>query len=142
MKPVLPIVAALLLLWSTVQARAQSESAALEMAEAFANCAGLFDSISEHIKDAEPEVSAYYREVGNGAWVATAMSALSETDGERAMELATNMRESRQVYWTAMMRVDGAEGPHVREALSFCASINDIQVELVKEYRRLTYGLE
>lgn len=121
---------------------APSDDVAEQMIEAFSNCAGLFDTISDHIEDTEPEAAAYYREVGNGAWAATVMSALSETDGESAMELANNLRGSRQVYWAAMIRVDGIQSQRVVNALEFCASINNVQVELVKEFRRLIYGLE
>ncbi|NQV80920.1 MAG: hypothetical protein HQ495_10230 [Alphaproteobacteria bacterium] len=128
----------------TTETRAQNKSdadKAFEVASEFAQCAALFDALSEFMKRAgQPDAAQTFGDTGNGAQIASIMVASNITSWDQATQMAENIRASTGPYWKTLVINEGVQGDEVQQRMAVCAALNPLQVELVQEARKRAYG--
>ena len=148
MRYVLAFVA--LLLASPVHAQANGrdpvpqelKESAYKISTEMAVCSGFYDALGILLKDEDPVQAKWFREMGNGAYTASAMAASGAIEAKLAWEFARGKRETERTFWILHIRNMEKGDRKFSERERFCIDLNPIQVLLVDEARKQAYGFK
>ncbi len=133
-------VAALLATTLLCAGNAQSKSADtdFEMAEAFAKCTALYDSVGDYAeKNKEVDLAENYHGLARGAKI-TSMFFSADHAGTKTHEFTDNIIETNRPIFNASLTHEGVSG--IKKDLEECTKLNPIQTKIIKNMRKQTYG--
>lgn len=127
------------------QKQGSDADAAMALADEFVACAGFFHAMSEtsQARRMTADDREYYRGLGRGAELASAMLLASVTTPELAGNQASIRSDTQRIYWANLWASassgDEQAGATVKLQAANCVDLNPVQSDLVKEARKRAY---
>ena len=116
-----------------------SQDQLYDFAEDFGKCAATYEALSEVSAAEDKDVSEQWRNVSNGAKVASAYMAAQVIPPGRANEFAGNVMESNLPFFRSLLKREDTLDTF-KSSLDYCLSLGELQEAIVSHMRKKAYG--